>query len=135
MLSGGSKPPALHTKEDFTMKYIPQFLYILSFSFIGEVLQAVVPLPIPAAIYGLVLLLIALATGLLKTSQVSDAANWLISTMPILYVPICVKILEYWGIISQNAVAIITITVLSTFLVFAVSGLVTQWLMKRRGAK
>jgi holin-like protein len=117
------------------MKYIPQFLYILSFSFIGEVLQAVVPLPIPAAIYGLVLLLIALATGLLKTSQVSDAANWLISTMPILYVPICVKILEYWGIISQNAVAIITITVLSTFLVFAVSGLVTQWLMKRRGAK
>ena len=117
------------------MKYIPQFLYILSFSFIGEVLQAVVPLPIPAAIYGLVLLLIALATGLLKTSQVSKAANWLISTMPILYVPICVKILEYWGIISQNAVAIITITVLSTFLVFAVSGLVTQWLMKRRGAK
>ena len=117
------------------MKYIPQFLYILSFSFIGEVLQAVVPLPIPAAIYGLVLLLIALATGLLKTSQVSDAANWLISTMPILYVPICVKILEYWGIISQNAVAIITITVLSTFLVFAVSGLVTQWLMKRRDAK
>ena len=117
------------------MKYIPQFLYILSFSFIGEVLQAVVPLPIPADIYGLVLLLIALATGLLKTSQVSEAANWLISTMPILYVPICVKILEYWGIISQNAVAIITITVLSTFLVFAVSGLVTQWLMKRRGAK
>ena len=108
------------------MKYIPQFLYILSFSFIGEVLQAVVPLPIPAAIYGLVLLLIALATGLLKTSQVGDAANWLISTMPILYVPICVKILEYWGIISQNAVAIITITVLSTFLVFAVSGLVTH---------
>ena len=117
------------------MKYIPQFLYILSFSFIGEVLQAVVPLPIPAAIYGLVLLLLALASGLLKTSQVKDAANWLISIMPVLYVPICVKILEYWGVISQNAAAIITITVLSTFLVFAVSGLVTQWLMKRRGAK
>lgn len=117
------------------MKYIPQFLYILSFSFIGEVLQAAVPLPIPAAIYGLVLLLIALATGLLKTSQVQDAANWLISIMPILYVPICVKILEYWGIISQNAVAIITIIATSTFFVFAVSGLVTQWLMKRGETK
>ncbi len=117
------------------MKYIPQFLYILSFSFIGEVLQAAIPLPIPAAIYGLVLLLIALATGLLKVRQVEDAAGWLISIMPILYVPICVKILEYWGVISQNAAAIITITVVSTFLVFAVSGLVTQWLTKRRGAK
>lgn len=117
------------------MKYIPQFLYILSFSFIGEVLQAVLPLPIPAAIYGLVLLLIALATGLLKTSQVEDAANWLISIMPILYVPICVKILEYWGVISKNAAAIITIIVASTFVVFTVSGLVTQWLMKRRQTK
>ena len=117
------------------MKYIPQFLYILSFSFIGEVLQKAIPLPIPAAIYGLVLLLIALATGLLKLRQVEDAANWLISVMPILYVPICVKILEYWGAISQNAAAIITITVVSTFLVFAVSGLVTQWLMRRRAAK
>ena len=117
------------------MKYIPQFLYILSFSFIGEVLQKVIPLPIPAAIYGLVLLLIALSTGLLKVKQVEDAAGWLISIMPILYVPICVKILEYWGVISQNTGAIITITVVSTFLVFAVSGLVTQWLMKRRGKK
>lgn len=115
------------------MKYIPQFLYILSFSLIGEVLQAAIPLPIPAAIYGLVLLLIALATGLLKVRQVEDAANWLISVMPILYVPICVKILEYWGVISQNATAIITITVVSTFLVFGASGLVTQWLTKKRG--
>lgn len=117
------------------MKYIPQFLYILSFSLIGEALQTLVPLPIPAAIYGLVLLLIALSTGILKTRQVADAANWLISIMPILYVPICVKILEYLGIISQNAAAIITITVVSTVLVFGVSGLVTQWLMKKGGAK
>lgn len=117
------------------MKYIPQFLYILSFSFMGEVLQKAIPLPIPAAIYGLVLLLIALSTGLLKLKQVEDAANWLISVMPILYVPICVKILEYWGVISQNAAAIITITVVSTFLVFALSGFVTQGLMKRRGKK
>lgn len=117
------------------MKYIPQFLYILSFSFIGEILQKAIPLPIPAAIYGLVLLLIALGTGLLKVTQVEDAANWLISIMPILYVPICVKILEYWGVISSNAVAIITITVVSTFLVFAVSGLVTQWLVRRRSEK
>ena len=115
------------------MKYIPQFLYILAFSFIGQVLQAVVPLPIPAAIYGLVLLLIALSTDLLKVKQVEDAANRLISVMPILYVPICVKILEYWGVISQNAAAIITISVVSTFLVFGVSGAVTQWLMKKRG--
>ena len=114
------------------MKYIKQILIILAFTALGELLAYLIPLPIPAAIYGLVLLLIALCTGLLKTSQVKAASDFLISIMPVLYVPICVRILEYWGLISQNAAAIITITVVSTFLVFGVSALVTQWLMKKR---
>ena len=114
------------------MKYIKQLLIILFFTALGEALAYLIPLPIPAAIYGLVLLLIALCTGLLKTSQVKAASDFLISIMPVLYVPICVRILEYWGLISQNAAAIITITVVSTFLVFGVSALVTQWLMKKR---
>ena len=54
------------------MKYIKQLLIILAFSFLGEALQAVIPLPIPAAIYGLVLLLIALCTGLLKPAHIAD---------------------------------------------------------------
>lgn len=117
------------------MKYIKQLLIILFFTALGEALAYLIPLPIPAAIYGLVLLLIALCTGLLKTSQVKAASDFLISIMPILYVPICVRILEYWGLISQNAAAILTVTVVSTFLVFGVSASVTQWLMKRKGGK
>ena len=117
------------------MKYLKQILIILSFTALGETLAYLIPLPIPAAIYGLVLLLAALGTGLLKTHQVKDASDFLISIMPVLYVPICVRILEYWGVLSQNAASIITITVLSTFLVFAVSGLVTQRLMKRKEGK
>ena len=117
------------------MKYLPQFLYILLFTLLGEVLQAVIPLPIPAAIYGLVLLLIALSTGLLKEEKVADASNFLISIMPILYIPACVRILEYWGVISQNLAAILTVCVVSTVLVFAVSGWVTQWMLKGKEGK
>lgn len=117
------------------MKFIKQLLIILGFTALGEALAYLIPLPIPAAIYGLVLLLLALGTGIVKTSHVKDASNFLISIMPVLYVPICVRILEYWGVISQNAAAILTITILSTFLVFAVSGLVTQRLMKKKEGK
>lgn len=117
------------------MKYVKQVLIILGFTALGEALAYLIPLPIPAAIYGLVLLLIALGTGLLKTAQVQEASNFLISIMPILYVPICVRILEYWGVISQNAAAIITVTVVSTFLVFAVGALVTQGIMKKNGGR
>ena len=117
------------------MNYAKQVLIILAFTGLGEVLAAVIPFPIPAAIYGIVLMLIALGTGILKTEQVKDASGFLIAIMPILYVPVCVRILEYWGIISSNLVAILTITIVSTFLVFAVSGLVTQALLKKKGDK
>ena len=117
------------------MKYIKQVLIILGFTLLGEVLSYVIPFPIPAAIYGIILMLIALGTGILKTSQVKDASGFLISIMPVLYVPACVRILEYLGVISKNLTAIITISVVSTFLVFAVSSLVTQWIMNRKEGK
>ena len=117
------------------MKYLMQVLIILGFTFLGEVLAYLIPFPIPAAIYGIVLLLIALGSGLLKLSQVKDASDFFISIMPILYVPACVRILEYWGVISQNITVIVTIIVVSTFLVFAVSALVSQRLLKKKGGK
>ena len=115
------------------MKYIKQVLIILLFTLLGEVLARVIPFPIPAAIYGIVLMLIALGSGILKTSQVKETSGFLISIMPVLYVPVCVRILEYWGVISSNLVAILTVTIVSTYLVFAVSGVVTQWLLNKKG--
>lgn len=115
------------------MKYIKQLLIILAFSLLGELLQAVIPLPIPAAIYGLVLLLITLCTGLLKPDHISDTAHFLIQIMPLLFVAPAAKIMAYWGVIKENWIPIIVITVVSTFVVFAVAGLVTKWL--RKGGK
>ena len=115
------------------MKYIKQILIILAFSLLGEALQALIPLPIPAAIYGLVLMLVALCTGLLKPAHIADTANFLIGIMPLLFVAPAAKIMAYWGVIKENWLPIIAITVISTFVVFAVSGLVTKWL--RKGAK
>lgn len=115
------------------MKYVTQFLYILLFSGLGELLERVIPLPIPAAIYGLVLLLIALSTGLLKEEKVAATADFLISAMPVLFVAPAVKILQYWGLIAPNLAAICIIIAASTFLVFIVSGLVTKWIQGRKG--
>ena len=115
------------------MKYVKQILIILAFTLLGELLQAVIPLPIPAAIYGLVLMLIALCTGLLKPDHIADTANFLVGIMPLLFVAPAVKIMAYWGVIKENWLPIIAITVLSTVVVFIVSGLVTKWL--RKGGK
>lgn len=117
------------------MKYITQMLIILAFTLLGELLQAVIPLPVPAAIYGLVLLLIALCTGLLKPAKIADSANFLISLLPLLFIAPAVNLLEHWGLIAPKLVPVCIITVVSTFVVFGVAGLVTQWLLKRGGRK
>ena len=116
------------------MKYIPQFLYILSFSFIGEVLQAAIPLPIPAAIYGFVLLFLTLCTGLLKPEHIDETASFLIGIMGIMYVAPAVNILAYYDVIAPSLVPVCVIVLSSTVVVFGVAGLVTQWL-RRKGDK
>ena len=115
------------------MKYLKQVLIILAFTMLGELLAAIIPFPIPAAIYGIVLMLVALGSGVLKTEAVKEVSGFLTSIMPILFVPPAVRILEYWGIVGPNIAAIAIISVSTTFLVFAVGALVTQQVMKKGG--
>ena len=117
------------------MKYLKQLLIILLFTMIGELLAYVVPLPIPAAIYGLVLLLIALCSGLLKPEAISETARFLIQIMSVLFVAPTVGILSQWGLIAPNLVPIVVIMVVTTVLVFAVSGLVTRALLPKKGGE
>ena len=69
------------------MKYLKQFMVILAFSFLGEVLHQVLPLPIPASVYGLVFMLAALMTGVLKLHQVKETSAFLIEIMPVMFIP------------------------------------------------
>ena len=113
------------------MVYVKQFLIILAFTLLGEALAYLIPLPIPAAIYGLILLLTALCTGLLKAEAIRETAKFLVSCLSVLFVAPTVNILSYWGIIAPHLVPICTIILVSTVLVFAVSGLVTKLLRRR----
>ena len=107
------------------MKYLKQMGIILLFCLLGELLS-LLPLPIPTAVYGLVLMLIALCTGMIKPGDIADTARFLLEIMPLLFVAPAAGILSHWGVIAPNLVAICVITVVTTFLVFAVSGLVTK---------
>ena len=113
------------------MKYLTQFFWILLFCALGELLAAVIPFPIPAAIYGLVLLFLALSLKLIKLEQVADAANYLISVMGVFFVSPVVNILAYWGVIKPNLGAIAVVILVTTVLVFSVSGLVTKVLLRK----
>ena len=93
---------------------------------VGELLKAALPLPVPASVWGLILMLAALKTGVLKLSQVSDAAVFLIEIMPVMFIPAGVGLLNAWGVLKPVWIPISVITVVTTVLVMAVAAKVTQ---------
>ena len=117
------------------MKYVRQFGIILLVSFLGELLHAVLPLPIPASIYGIVLLFTALETKLLKVNDIRETSGFLLEIMPMLFVPAGVGLLEKWELLRPVWLPFVIIIVVSTFAVLAVSGRVTQAVMRARQRK
>lgn len=117
------------------MKYLRQLLIILIFSFIGEVLHSLIPIRVPASIYGLVLLFIALLTGIIQLPQVKEAAKYLIEIMPLMFIPAGVGLLESWGDLKSILIPVLILLVASTILVMGVSGKVTQGIIQRSKRK
>ena len=116
------------------MKYIIQFLIIAAFAFVGELLHHFIPLPIPASIYGIVLLFIALEFKWVKVSDIRETSSFLIAVMPIMFIPAAVGLMDSWVEVKSSIWAYAAVTVISTFVVMGVSGAVTQGVI-RRGRK
>ena len=108
------------------MKFLRQFSIILFISFLGEILHMLIPLPVPASVYGLVLMLGALVTGVLKIGQVRETATFLIEIMPVMFIPAGVGLMESWPSLQPVWLPVILITIVTTILVMAVTGKVTQ---------
>lgn len=115
------------------MKYLTQFLTILGFALLGEILQRIVPLPIPASVYGIALLFAALCLKWVKVEQVKDTGAFLTSILPILFVSPAVGIVEDWGLIREDLAAILLLLTGSTVLTFGISGRITQAIVKKEG--
>lgn len=112
------------------MKYIREFGIIIVISLIGELLNYLIPLPIPSSIYGLVIMFLCLHFKIVKIADVKKTAVFLIEIMPLMFIPAAVGIIESWDIIKPNVIAYAIITIVSTVLVMAVAGRVTQLVIR-----
>lgn len=115
------------------MKYLSQFCIILGFTLAGEALQRLLPLPIPASVWGLALLFAALCLKIVKVEQVKDVSGFLISIMALLFVSPAVGIADNWPLIRPLLLPIFLLLAGSTFLVFGISGSLVQRIMKKGG--
>ena len=113
------------------MKYLKQFLIILVISYAGELLKYVLPLPIPASIYGMVILLVGLLTGWIALDAVKDVGKFLIEIMPVMFIPAGVGLMSSWGILKPLILPVSIITVVTIVTVMAAAGKVSQWVIRK----
>ena len=114
------------------MKHVQQFSIILLISVIGEVLKTFLPLPVPASVYGMVLLLICLCTKVIKLDQIQETADFMLAAMPLVFVGPGVALMESFGLMKDSLLGILAISVLSTMLVMVLTGMIAQVLVRRK---
>jgi holin-like protein len=112
------------------MKYLKQLMIILVISFIGEMLKTILPFPVPASIYGMVILFVCLVTGIIKLEQVRETGKFLIEIMPAMFIPAGVELMVSWGVLKPMLVPVAVITVVSLLTVLAVTGRVAQFTIR-----
>jgi holin-like protein len=114
------------------MKWMKQFLLLMILTCVGELLRYLIPLAVPAGIYGMVLLFLFLCTGVIQISQVDKAADFLIEIMPLFFIPAGVGLMTKWAELKTMLVPFLLAVIVITVLVMAVTGLVSQALLRHR---
>lgn len=112
------------------MKYLKQISILFTFTFISEILNKIIPLPIPASIYGLVFLFLCLEFKIIKIDQIKDTADFLLAILPIMFVPSSVGFIKALPLMKKYGIQFLIIGVSTTFLVMIVSGLITQLILR-----
>ena len=114
------------------MKHVQQFSIILLISVIGELLKTFLPLPVPASVYGMVLLLVCLCTKVIKLDQIQETADFMLAAMPLVFVGPGVALMESFGLMKDSLLGILVISVFSTMLVMVLTGMLAQILVRRK---
>ena len=114
------------------MKYAYQVMIIGGISFAGEILKKLLPLPVPASVYGMVLLLVCLCTKVIKLDQIQETADFMLAAMPLVFVGPGVALMESFGLMKDSLLGILVISVLSTMLVMVLTGMLAQILVRRK---
>ncbi len=125
----------IFVQELSALKLFKQFTIIIFLSFLGEILHALIPFPIPASIYGIILLFFLLERKVLRIDDVREVSDFLIFIMPLLFIPPAVGLIDVWDELRASLTAYATIIIAVTLIVMVSTGRITQWFLQNQKEK
>lgn len=111
------------------MRGLLGFSVILLSLFLGNLITAIAGLPIPGAVFGMLILLLLLMSGIIKLDLVEKPAALLIALMPLMFVPGGVNLMNLVSEFVPYLLPLLLILVSTTLLVIIVTGKTADWLM------
>lgn len=122
---------SLIIKRRGKMKYIKQFAIILFITFLGELLRYFIPIKIPATIYGIIIMLVALMTKIIKVDDIKDASSFLIEIMPLMFISLAANLINLFDIIKPVIIPLLIIIPITTAFVMILTGKFTDLILIR----
>jgi len=105
--------------------------WLLVLQSMGELLARGLGLPLPGPVIGMLLLLVALRWPAVR-QPVGACAEFLLSHLSLLFVPVGVGVMTHLSLVSQYGVRLLAVVVLSTLAGLAVTALTLHLLRPRQ---
>lgn len=106
--------------------YIKQLFVLLGVLTLGYAISLGFHLPLPSNVLAMLILFLALVTGMLKLSAIEDVADFIIKHLPIFFIAPTVGFMKYFGLFQQSFFQIMVPLLGALIVGFAVAGIVTQ---------
>lgn len=116
------------------MNYLKEFVILCVCLFLGAITRSIIDFPIPEAVYGMIYLFIALNFKILKTEDIKSTSDGILKNLAFLFVPAGVGIMANLDLIKGKILAIIILVIIGTIVSMALTGLIVQFLQRRKDA-
>ncbi|SCT96217.1 holin-like protein [Staphylococcus xylosus] len=111
-------------------KVLLQVLLIMAITYIGNVIQSVLHIPIAGSIVGLLVFFLLLQFKVIPSKWVSEGSNFFLTTMVFFFVPSVVGVMDVVSDINLNFILFFSMVILGTCCVALISGFIAEKMVK-----
>lgn len=117
------------------MKLFREALIIFGIYLFGEVVAALLSLPIPGNILGMIILFLLLYTKVIKIDNIINITNFLLNHLAFFFIPAGVGLMTSIGIIKTTWIQLLIVCLSTTIIIIASTGFVVQFISRKTNKK
>ncbi|WP_460011250.1 CidA/LrgA family protein [Lysinibacillus sp. CTST325] len=117
------------------VRMIVQIGILNIFYYMGVGIVALLHVPLPGSVIGLLLLALSLNFKIIKVEYIQDGAGFLIGVLTLFFIPATVGVIDYPELFSTTGLLIMLAVIASTLISIYVTGLLSQMVEKKELAK